>query len=178
MASPTKYQAPYFFRSPFAFNRFLLPSISSKSLRRTSFIMSLCCCMVFHFYPFVIILVCSSRYSHLPKSGLCGTGAAGYSGDDAGNEQISADTHCRISHAEISIPNPPPRIGRASEVMGYAGEFFGSTPLHDPQDAASILQNYHLAVFCKGYPASRSIICILESQENRIHCLVHKSCML
>ena len=52
---------------------------------------------------------------------------------------------------EMSIPIPPLRIGRASKAMDHAGEFFGSIPLHDPQDAASILQNSHRAI-AQGVP--------------------------
>ena len=137
-----------------------------------------CCCIMFHFYHSSIFLACSTLYSHLPRPALCGAGAAGHSGENTENKQIYADIQCRISHAETSIPNPPLRIGRASKVMDHAGEFFGSTPLHDPQDAASILQNYHRAVFRQVYPASWSITCILESQESRTHCLVHESCIL
>ena len=121
---------------------------------------------MFHCCSFSILLACSTRCNHLPKPALCGAGAADYSGDNTENEQIYADIRCRISHAEISIPNPPLRIETASKVMDHAGELFGSTPLHDPQDAASILQSYYHTVLRKVYPASWSITCILESQEN------------
>ena len=47
----------------------------------------------------------NTRYEHLPKPALYGAGAAGYSGDNTENEQIYADTQCRIFHAEISILN-------------------------------------------------------------------------
>ena len=116
-----------------------------------------CYCMMFHFYYYFILLACSTRYSRLPKAALYGAGTAQYSGDNTKNERIYADTQCRISHAKISILNPPPRIGRAPKVMGSCRRILGSTPLHDPQDAASMLQNHHRAVFRSLYPASWSI---------------------
>ena len=144
----------------------LFPSFSTtlRSITSTTYVKQIsmgntiydfvCFCMMFHFYRFSILLACSTLYGHVPRPALCGAGAAGYRADNTENKQIHADTQCRISHAEIPIPSPPLSIGRASKVMDHAGEFFGSTPLHDPQDAVSILQNHHRAVFRKVYPAS------------------------
>ena len=100
--------------------KFLSFSTSVQSISSTFYIEQIsveniiynlvCCCTMFHFYLFPILLACSTRH-HLPKPSLCGAGAAGYSGDNIENEQIYADTRCRISHAEIPIPNPSLRTG-------------------------------------------------------------------
>ena len=105
-----------------------------------------CCCVIFHFlFPFSLHAApCTGIYPDLPF---------------AVQERLdTAVKSMRIPSAEslmheISIPNLPLRIGRASKVMDHAGEFFGSTPLHDPQDAASILQN-SIVLLRKVYPAS------------------------
>lgn len=170
-------QAQNFSRSQQAFNQFLLPSISSKSLWKTSSTISYAAvrCFTSIFFPFSLHAAPGTIiYPNLPFA-----------------VQERLDTVVTISRMSKSMRTPgaeslmqrfptksTSQNWRASKVMDHAGGFFGSTPLHDPQDAASILQNYHRAVFRKVYPASWSIPCILENQESRTHCLVHESCML
>ena len=90
----------------------LSPIPSTFSIKRISIDIFTCnalrSCIMFHFYHYFILLACSqhTRYKHLRKPALYGAGAAGYSGANTENEQVYADTQCRISHAEIPIVNP------------------------------------------------------------------------